>query len=157
MTRVLIRPAGAEMAAVLSQLHMTCFAPLPETPWSETAMRTILRMPGTRGYVIGDAQEVPRGLLIGRETAGDAEILTVCVAPDSRRRGMARDLFAAFLADIAPDSRLVLEVAVDNAGAIRLYESLGFKPIGRRPAYYGGGETRVDAVVLARAPESSNA
>lgn len=157
MTRARIWPAGLEMAAVLSQLHITCFDPLPETPWSETAMRTILRMPGTRGYVVGDAQGAPRGLLIGRETAEDAEILTVCVSPNDRRKGLARELFEAFLADLAPDTRLVLEVAVDNAGAIRLYESLGFQEIGRRPAYYGGGGTRVDALVLAWRPNSSNA
>ena len=156
MTQARIWPVGEEMAAVLSQLHITCFDPLPETPWPKTAMRTILRMPVTRGYVICEAREAPRGLLIGRETAEDAEILTVCVAPDVRRHGLARDLFAAFLADIAPDARLVLEVAVDNDGAIRLYESLGFQEIGRRPAYYGGGGTRVDALVLARTPEPSN-
>ena len=157
MTRPRIWPAGVEMAGVLSQLHITCFDPLPETPWSETAMRTILRMPGTRGYVISDAQGTPRGLLIGRETAEDAEILTVCVAPNERRKGLARELFAAFLADLAPETRLVLEVAIDNAGAIQLYRSLGFQEIGRRPAYYGGGGTRVDALVLAWRPHSSNA
>ena len=157
MTQARIWPAGEEMAAVLSQLHIVCFDPVPETPWSETAMRTILRMPGTRGYVISEAREAPRGLLIGRETAEDAEILTVCVSPNDRRKGLARELFEAFLADLAPDTRLVLEVAVDNAGAIQLYQSLGFQEIGRRPAYYGGGGARVDALVLAWRPNSSNA
>jgi ribosomal-protein-alanine N-acetyltransferase len=32
--------------------------------------------------------------------------------------------------------KLFLEVAEDNAAARRLYESYGFKQIGRRPGYY---------------------
>jgi len=154
MTGPQIRPAGVELAAVLSELHIICFTPLPETPWSEMSMRTILRMPGTRGYIACDGQACPLGLLVGRETAEDAEILTVCVAPSARRKGLAQRLFAAFLGDISPKSRLVLEVAVDNAGAIGLYEGLGFHEVGRRPAYYGRGGNRVDALVLARPPSN---
>lgn len=154
MTGYRIQTAGVELAAVLSQLHIGCFAPLPETPWSETAMRTILRMPGTQGYVAFDAGQIPCGMLIARDTGEACEILTVCVAPSARREGLARDLFAALRRDTGPDSRLVLEVAVDNRGAIGLYESLGFREVGRRPAYYGGGGKRVDALVLATFPSN---
>jgi ribosomal-protein-alanine N-acetyltransferase len=154
MTGARIRPAGVEMAAVLSELHIACFTPLPETPWSESAMRTILRMPGARGYVAFDAEETPCGLLIGRETGEACEILTVCVAPLARRRGLARSLFAALRRDSGVYPQLVLEVAVDNASAISLYNSLGFQEVGRRPAYYNGGGKRVDALVLATSPSN---
>lgn len=150
MTEPGINPAGVELAGVMSQLHTLCFDPMPETPWSETAMRTILRLPGARGYVACDADGAPVGLLIGRETADEAEILTVCVAPAVRRNGVARKLFGVFLGDISPDARLVLEVAVENKEAIKLYKSIGFQEVGRRPDYYGGGKVRVDALVLAR-------
>jgi ribosomal-protein-alanine N-acetyltransferase len=48
--------------------------------------------------------------------------------------------------------RLFLEVAADNAAALRLYKGLGFAAVGRRKAYYRrpGGQP-VDAVVLALA------
>ena len=47
--------------------------------------------------------------------------------------------------------RLFLEVAEDNAAARALYDRAGFRPIGRRKAYYArpdGGRT--DALVLGR-------
>jgi ribosomal protein S18 acetylase RimI-like enzyme len=36
-------------------------------------------------------------------------------------------------------SRMYLEVRVDNAAAIRLYEKLGYRSIGRREDYYEDG------------------
>lgn len=150
MTQLGIKVVGVEMADMLSQLHVICFDPLPETPWSATSMRTILRMPGIHSYALWDGGVAPVGLLIGRETADEAEILTVCVSPSARRKGFARDLFTAFIEDIPSKTRLVLEVAVDNRNAIELYKSLGFQEVGRRPNYYGGGRIRVDALILAR-------
>lgn len=150
MTGSQIRPVGVEMADVLSQLHIICFDPLPETPWSAKSMRTILRMPGIHSYALWGSGDAPAGLLIGRETADEAEVLTVCVSPSARRKGYARDLFAAFIRDISYGTRLVLEVAVDNQNAIGLYKSLDFREVGRRLNYYGGGKTRIDALILAR-------
>ncbi|MBO6785050.1 MAG: GNAT family N-acetyltransferase [Alphaproteobacteria bacterium] len=150
MENLSIAPADEAHAAVLSALHERCFAGLPETPWSETAMRTVLRMPGVDAWVACDADGEPCGLLVGRATGGDGEILTVCVMPEHRRRGVARALFDAFLARLPSAHRLVLEVAIDNEPAIALYMSLDFRPAGRRPGYYPGASERVDALILAR-------
>jgi len=149
------RVAGEDMVAALVALHGTCFAPLPETPWSETAFRALLNVPTTHAWVAG-ALDGPdgggiQGLLMVRELAGDWEVLTVCVAPEARRRGVARALFAEFLAAAGDDANVVLEVAIDNEPAIKLYMEFGFQPVGRRPGYYAGaaGE-RVDALILGR-------
>jgi len=150
MTQARILTAGLEMAEVLSELHTICFDPLPETPWPATAMRTILRMPGIHSYALWDCEPAPVGLLIGRETRDEAEVLTVCVSPTARRKGFARDLFTAFIGDIACGTRLVLEVAVDNKNAIDLYKSLKFQEVGRRPNYYRVGKSRIDALIMAR-------
>ena len=144
--------ADAAQAVPLAHLHQACFNPLPETPWSATALRTILRVPGTYGFVACTSDSSPTGLLIGRETAGDAEILTLCVAPAARRTGLARALFGAFEDRLPQPARIVLEVAVVNAAALALYDSLGFRQVGHRPDYYGVGGAKVDALILARGP-----
>ena len=41
-----------------------------------------------------------------------------------------------------------LEVAEDNPAAIRLYEAVGYEPVGRRKAYYERRGGAVDAILL---------
>jgi GNAT superfamily N-acetyltransferase len=56
-------------------------------------------------------------------------VLAMRTAPDHRRRGLARAVIAA-LSDAARSvgaRRAYLQVEADNAGAVRLYERLGFK------------------------------
>jgi ribosomal-protein-alanine N-acetyltransferase len=44
---------------------------------------------------------------------------------------------------------LFLEVGADNPAALALYERIGFRPVGRRVAYYSrGGRVAVDAIVM---------
>ena len=85
------------------------------------------------------------GVLVGyglfREAAGEAQILDVAVRPGLTRRGIGRRLVGA-LAEEARRRRLArmtLEVAEDNEAARRLYQSLEFKDVGRRPNFYGPG------------------
>ena len=78
---------------------------------------------------------------------GQVQILKVAVAPEARRRGIARGL----LARVASDARDLgaqscsLEVRASNAGARALYEALGLHEIGVRPRYYSDRE---DAVIM---------
>jgi ribosomal protein S18 acetylase RimI-like enzyme len=46
--------------------------------------------------------------------------------------------------------KILLEVAADNIPARQLYDSCGFVEIGCRKNYYKRGETRRDAVIMAR-------
>lgn len=147
-----IVPVGLEAAEELSRLHALCFAPLPETPWSESAVRTILRMPGVIALTAGGPGDGVSGLLIGRKMVGEAEVLTLCVAPDCRRGGMARALLRDFIDRMGDQTRIALEVAVENDPAIALYESLGFAAAGRRPGYYATQGRKIDALVLVREP-----
>jgi ribosomal-protein-alanine N-acetyltransferase len=150
MTGVRIEGVGLEMSAHLAVLHKVCFDPLPEMPWSETALRTILRMPGTRGIAAIPDNGEPAGFLIGRETADEAEILTICVALEYRRAGLAQKLLTHYLGQETTARRVVLEVATDNTAAIALYTGLQFQQVGRRPNYYGHGAARTDALIMAR-------
>ena len=71
----------------------------------------------------------------------DADIQTIAVRQSHWRRGIGAQLMNLML-DRATDlgcTSMMLEVRPDNAAAISLYETFGFKPIGERANYYGPG------------------
>jgi ribosomal-protein-alanine N-acetyltransferase len=95
--------------------------------------------------------EDPAGVVICRTVADEAEILTLGVAGWARRRGVGQALMAATIgvARQAGATRMFLEVDVDNAGAVALYEGLGFVRAGLRKDYYDRGlNGRADALVM---------
>ena len=82
-----------------------------------------------------------------------ADILTLYVAPQHRRRGLARALMAAAL-DTARSkgcTGLTLEVEATNTAAIALYTACGLQQIGTRNGYYRHpvSQTQGDALVMA--------
>lgn len=131
----------------LALLHGRCFTVPP--PWDAAAFAGFLADPLVFVLVEGDA-----GFLLGRAVAGEAEVLTLAVAPESRRRGLGRKLVARFLyqARLRGAETAFLEVAADNAAAQALYARAGFAESGRRRGYYrrpdGSG---LDALVMQRA------
>ncbi len=131
---------------VLAALHARSFRMPP--PWSAADFGSFLADPLCFLLVEGDA-----GFLLGRAVAGEAELLTLAVSPDARRRGLGRRLVARFLyqARLRGAENAFLEVSAENAPAIALYESAGFHPAGRRRGYYSTPEGRaIDALVLRR-------
>lgn len=132
--------------ASLARLHALCFT-YPR-PWSEAEFASLLSGPGA--FLVGD----PQGFALGRAIAGEAELLTLAVAPCARRQGLGRRLLDRFLADARTQGSAIvfLEVASDNAPALALYRSAGFSECGRRSGYYAGpGPRKTDALVLSRA------
>ena len=130
----------------LAALHRLCFRTPP--PWSEADFTAFTADPLAFLLVEGDA-----GFLLGRAVAGEAEVLTLAVTPESRRRGLGRKLLARFIyqAQLRSATQAFLEVSADNPAAIALYESAGFAASGRRRGYYAAPDgTRIDAVVMAR-------
>jgi [ribosomal protein S18]-alanine N-acetyltransferase len=89
------------------------------------------------------------GFILSRLVAGEAEILSVAIAPGWRGRGLSRPLLDLHLRRLAGlGARAVfLEVDGKNAPAGRLYRKAGFYEVGRRQGYYAGGAT---ALVLRR-------
>jgi ribosomal-protein-alanine N-acetyltransferase len=109
---------------------------------ADTELRLYLVAEDADGQVLASA-----GLLAIAETA---QILTIGVLPLARRRGIARLLVNALVAEARRRHahEVLLEVRVDNKPARELYESEGFAVIGTRRGYYDRG--RVDAVVMRR-------
>jgi ribosomal-protein-alanine N-acetyltransferase len=89
------------------------------------------------------------GFIVSRLAAGEAEILSVAIAPAWRRRGASRQLLNLHLRRLAGLGvrSVFLEVGEQNVPACRLYRRAGFHEVGRRQGYYQGGAT---ALVLRR-------
>lgn len=88
----------------------------------------------------------------------DVQVMTIGVAGDAQGRGVGGMLLGALLdhARRIGATSAFLEVRVDNAPALALYERFGFERIGRRRRYYQPED--VDAwtmrVALAGAPDA---
>src|SRR5262245_30085237 len=86
-------------------------------------------------FLVAIAENRVVGFLVVRTVAdGEREILNLAVAPDFRRKGVARTLFQQGMENFFGD--VFLEVRESNEAAIELYKSLGFKDVSRRVGYY---------------------
>lgn len=129
----------------MATLHAASFT--TPRPWSAAEFAQLLADPIC--FALIEAQ----GFLIGRAVAGEAEILTLAVAPAARRSGVGARLVQGFLAKarVGGATSVFLEVSAQNQPAISLYVRAGFVQVGCRKAYYNqpaGGP--LDALVLAR-------
>lgn len=79
------------------------------------------------------------------ETAGDAWLLAMVVAPQVRGQGVGRALVAGLLDRIRDrgPGRVLLTVHPGNSAAIGLYHSSGFQQVGDESDYFGPGEPRL--------------
>ena len=100
--------------------------------------------------VLVEAEEIV-GHGIVSHGAGEAHLLNVCVARDRQGRGYGRVLLDFLVNDVRVRgvTTLFLEVRPSNRVAQRLYETAGFRDIGRRRDYYPAESGHEDARVMA--------
>lgn len=94
------------------------------------------------------------GFALGRCIAGEAELLTIAVSPNCQGKGIGQMLLQEFekQADSGGATEAFLEVAADNAGAIRLYQRSGYRESGRRRGYYTAKDgSKTDALLFSKA------
>ena len=142
-----IEPARRADAKALARVHAASF----DASWSAADLATLLDGPGA--FALMARHEGVQAFVLARAIADEAEILTIAVSPDFRRRGLARTLVdaAARLAESHGAQSLFLEVAEDNPAAIALYGGAGFALVGHRRSYYARpGVAPVDALVMRR-------
>ena len=110
--------------------------------WNELAQRHFYLVALDEQQVLGYA-----GLaVVDRE---EAWVQNIAVRRDAQRRGIGRSLLEALLAEAdGKAGKVLLEVAVDNAPAQRLYATYDFEPVGLRRGYYQPSNT--DALVMMR-------
>jgi [ribosomal protein S18]-alanine N-acetyltransferase len=112
--------------------------------WNELAGGHYYRVAlDTDGEIIGYA-----GLAV--PTPGEAWVQNLAVRRDAQRRGLGRALLTDLLAEAGRRNarKVLLEVAVDNAPAQKLYAAAGFEPLAVRRGYYQPSNT--DALVMTR-------
>ncbi len=138
-----IRPARPADVAAIALLERRCFS----DPWSAEAFGAVMRTPGTH-VALAEAEGALVAYFVGRTVAGEAEILNLAVALESRRAGVAAALLADGLRALhaAGAREVFLEVRAGNTAAIALYQRHGFRQVGRRARYYS--RPVEDALVL---------
>lgn len=122
----------------LANLHAQCF---PMRPWAASEFAD-LQKSGC------DIIASENGFIVYRVVGTDAEIITIGVAPNARRGGIASAMLEIATRDATSRgaTKIFLEVATTNTAARALYRGAGFSEIGTRPKYYDG----VDAIVMSK-------
>ncbi len=120
----------------------------PYSPWSTSHYKEEFSAP-TRHFVVAvdDEQSIIGYAGVFAPGAAEADVLTVGVVPNHRGKGVARQLMELLTnwAHNQGSTAMMLEVKVDNAEAIGLYESLGYSKLNTRKDYFGPG---LDALVM---------
>ena len=118
-------------------------------PWSRGAFLYEMQQNRVaRCWVAREDDNHVAGYLCLWEVADEVHITNIAVRPDRRRRGLARNLLGGILEEARQRHlrQVVLEVRPSNTEARTLYESFGFRVVGRRRGYYY--DTGEDALVM---------
>jgi ribosomal-protein-alanine N-acetyltransferase len=150
VTRLLTRSkpslaeAGPPDAAEIAGLHAACF----QRGWGEDEVHLLLIDSNVVAHRVQQGRKLI-GFALSRLTAGEAEILSIAIAPQRRGRGLSRPLLDLHLRRLAGlgAGAVFLEVGESNEAARALYRRAGFYQVGRRQGYYQGGTS---ALVLRR-------
>ena len=127
-------------------------AQLPN-PLNLRNLQELVSRPPFRGFAaVPDINAPPMSYVLVLAGGVSADIVSVAVAPEVLRRGVATRLLMFAFDHLAGEGveEIILEVAVDNAPALALYERLDFCEVGRRPGYYRRDRELVDALVMRR-------
>jgi len=133
---------------VLVSMERVLFA---DSPWSMGQFKEEFKgVPNSRYFLVAtnDADQIVGYAAVLVVAPGvEADVLTVAVLPEYARQGIATH----FMNELEKWSKgkqalaMMLEVGVENSGAIALYEKLGYQTIATRKNYYGQG---LDAFVM---------
>ncbi len=142
-----VRRIKKEDFAEASKLHARCFS--EKQYWSQACFDKYFSKETVFGFVsICDAQIA--AVVVLQKTDEVAEILTLSVDPDKRRKNIGYQLMLCALEWVEESGikEIFLDVAVDNEAAILLYKKLGFREIALRENYYVRATNKVNAYVL---------
>jgi ribosomal protein S18 acetylase RimI-like enzyme len=134
---------GPDELPPLLELEKICFPP-PDN-YDRTTLKHFLSLNGCgllRWYADTPETGTP-GPLVAFHLFDcfSAELITLDVHPDWRRRGIGSSLLRRSLAKLRSLGHRVAtcQIAVDNEASLALHKRFGFHPAGRLEHYYGSG------------------
>ena len=129
--------------SAIAELEKQCFS----MPWDEGSIASELQNPLSLWLVAVDDGHLV-GYIGSQSVLGESDMMNVAVFPEYRRQGIGRMLVSQLVQHLREKGNrsLTLEVRASNAGAIALYESMGFVQVGLRKTYYRN--PREDAWIL---------
>jgi ribosomal-protein-alanine N-acetyltransferase len=130
------------------QLDQICFA--EGIAYSRDEMRMYLALRSSFCIVAETDGQLAGFTIVDSRPPRPGYIVTIDVAPEARRIGVASALLAETEKRLGQQGSpgIRLEVAVNNQGAIGFYKRHGFSEIGVKPGYYNG---RLDALSMKKA------
>jgi len=132
----------------LMRLSLRCFS--GTEAYNRATFEFLLGEPKVLGYKVVTASGMAAGFLFVMANHGNiAHITTIAVAPEHRKRGLARKLldFAEKALIAKGIESVVLEVRVSNFGAQNLYSRRDYVIIQKLLTYYSDGE---DAFLMSK-------
>ena len=121
-------------------------------PWTYADFEdSLAKEDGTTVLLVAEDVDVI-GYLVLYTASGESEIVTIAVSPEARRKGVGRRLIDEVIAFSKKSyiyiGEINLEVRISNEPAIKLYESVGFSAVGKRPNFYSN--PKEDALLMKR-------
>lgn len=134
---IIILPVEKSDLAVLSKIHHSSF----NHGWSDGDIEKMVSNQNYDSFVAHPPKtkkSKPLGFVLARRIADEAEIITIAISPDARRKGIASQLMRSVIRKLQYDrtSKLFLEVDEANSAAVAMYKALGFVQVGKREGYY---------------------
>lgn len=132
-----------EHVSQVAHLETVCF----HDPWSEKSIADELGN-DLALWLVAVEEDTVVGYVGSQTVLGWTDMMNVAVDPDRRRKGIGERLIRKLMEMLRERNCecLTLEVRASNAGAIALYEKLGFTEVGRRKNYYRN--PKEDALIL---------
>jgi ribosomal-protein-alanine N-acetyltransferase len=133
MSDIVIRPLIKEDIPSVARLEAVCFS----MPFTEKALNELFSNTSWHFFVATENDTVV-GYISFYCILDETEIVNVCVMPELRGKGIGRALTKCAI-DFNREtngSKVMLEVRKSNTPAIKLYESLGFIPVGVSKNHY---------------------
>ena len=150
----LVRRLNLDDCQAVADLETQLFA----GRFTPQSLRDMLNKPAFYGAVLpavglaaGSAAAI-HAYYLSMITADCADIIAIGTHSDWQRRGFGRIMLEHLIGVTEQQhvEKILLEVAADNMPARQLYDSCGFVEIGCRKNYYKRGETRCNAIIMAR-------
>ena len=143
-----VKPLTSDHLPELMRLSVRCFR--GSETYNRETFEYLLREPKVVSYrALTASGDLAAFVFVMSRSEGSAHVTTIAVAPEHRKRGVARLLLDHVESALAEKGigALLLEVRISNYAAQNLYSNAGFVIIQKLSGYYSDGE---DAYLMSK-------